>query len=71
MALDSGFIVVCFMLSLAPSCALVAASTIGKDTTIDILMFDTFMLTERAAREDTQGTYRSFFLFDESIGTLL
>ena len=53
MALDSGGIFVCFTLSLAPSCALVAASTIGKDTTIDILMFDTFMLTERAAREDT------------------
>ena len=52
MALDSGFIVVCFMLSLAPSCAIVAASTIGKDTTIDILMFETSMLTERAARED-------------------
>ena len=54
MALDSGGIFVCIMLSLALSCAIVAASTIGKDATIDI-----FMSTERAAREDTQGTYRS------------
>ena len=65
MALDSGGIFVCIMLSLALSCAIVAASTIGKDATIDI-----FMSTERAAREDTQGTYRSF-LVGESIGTLI
>ena len=47
MVLDSGGFFFWFLLSFATAIVIVAASTIGKNITIDI-----FMLSEGAARED-------------------